>query len=119
MHEFPNIEVVGDFSPPFKSAFDSQDTLKMVSAINSVSPDVLWVGLTAPKQEKWLYENIESLDVKFAGAVGAVFDFCAGNVQRAPNWMQASGLEWFHRSISSPKSLGKEILSLIQFLLAS
>jgi len=105
--EFPKVEVVGTFSPPFRDAFDSEDTSAMVSRINAVSPDVIWVGLTAPKQEKWLNDNINSLDVKVAGAIGAVFDFCAGNVQRAPLWMQRTGLEWLHRSLSSPSRLGK------------
>ncbi len=104
---FPKIEVVGTFSPPFRDSFDSEDTSDMVRRINAVSPDVLWVGLTAPKQEKWLNENINLLDVKVAGAVGAVFDFCAGNIQRAPLWMQRTGLEWLHRSLSSPSKLGK------------
>lgn len=104
--EFPNINFVGGFSPPFKDSFDKNDTAEMIAQINSVSPDVLWVGLTAPKQEKWLNENINNIDVKVAGAIGAVFDFCSGNVKRAPIWMQKYGLEWLHRSLSSPSRLG-------------
>mgnify|MGYP000885083315 CR=1 FL=1 len=105
--EFPNINFIGGFSPPFKESFDKNDTAEMVAQINAVSPDVLWVGLTAPKQERWLNENIDNINVKVAGAIGAVFDFCSGNVKRAPIWMQRCGIEWLHRSLSSPSRLGK------------
>ena len=103
---YPNIKVAGMLSPPFKDEFDQKEINHMIDEINTASPDVLWVGLTAPKQEKWIFENISKLNVSFAGAIGAVFDFCAGNISRAPNWMQKSGLEWIHRSIMSPKRLG-------------
>jgi N-acetylglucosaminyldiphosphoundecaprenol N-acetyl-beta-D-mannosaminyltransferase len=104
---YPQVRVVGSFSPPFKPDFSDADIMEMIFHINAVSPDVLWVGMTAPKQEIWLNDNFHRLDVKFAAAVGAVFDFCGGNVSRAPSWMQNWGLEWLHRSLVSPSRLGK------------
>ncbi|MFL2726074.1 MAG: WecB/TagA/CpsF family glycosyltransferase [Gammaproteobacteria bacterium] len=104
---YPQIKVVGMLSPPFKEEFNQKETEDMIKQINLVSPDVLWVGLTAPKQEKWIYENINNLNISFAAAIGAVFDFCAGNVSRAPKWVQDFGLEWLHRSLMSPTRLGK------------
>ena len=65
----------------------------MIEAVNRAGPDVLWVGMTAPKQEKWVYQNKDKLNVKFIGAVGAVFDFYAGNVKRSHPWFQEHGLE--------------------------
>ena len=103
--DFPNIEVVGTYSPPFKAEFDEADNERMIKAINAVRPDVLWVGMTAPKQEKWIYRHIDRLDVKFAGAIGAVFDFYVGNVQRSHPVFQRLGLEWLPRLIQEPRRL--------------
>jgi N-acetylglucosaminyldiphosphoundecaprenol N-acetyl-beta-D-mannosaminyltransferase len=81
--EFPNIMVAGTCSPPFKEEFSDEETRLMIDEINRVMPDVLWVGMTAPKQEKWIYQNKDKLNVKFIGAVGAVFDFFSGNIRRS------------------------------------
>ena len=78
--DYPNIELAGTFSPPFKPEYSGAELDKMISSVNTTKPDVLWVGMTAPKQEKWIYENLALLDVKFAGAIGAVFDFYTGRV---------------------------------------
>ncbi|HEC15569.1 MAG TPA: glycosyltransferase [Sedimenticola sp.] len=104
-HDFPGIAVVGTYSPPFKSEFSEADNEAMVAAINAVQPDVLWVGMTAPKQEKWIYENKDKLDVKFIGAVGAVFDFFVGRVQRSHPVFQSMGLEWLPRLLQEPRRL--------------
>ena len=79
----------------------------MINLINKKKPDVLWIGLTQPKQEKWVYENLDRLDVKFVGAIGAVFDFYSGQVKRAPKVIQNLGGEWFYRLLQDPKRLWK------------
>lgn len=82
--EFPHVRIAGCYSPPFKKEFDDEDNQQMIKIINKEKPDVLWVGMTAPKQEKWIYTNKEKLEsVKFIGAIGAVFDFYAGTVKRS------------------------------------
>lgn len=108
--DFPNISVVGLYSPPFKSEFNPGDDRLMIEAINRVKPDVLWVGMTAPKQEKWIYCNKTVLDVKLIGAVGAVFDFYAGNIKRSPKWFLNHGLEWLPRLFQEPGRLWKRSL---------
>ena len=77
----------------------------MIEAVNTAKPDVLWVGMTAPKQEKWIYQNRDKLDVKFIGAIGAVFDFYAGTVKRPHPIFQKMGLEWLPRLCSEPRRL--------------
>ena len=103
--EFPGITVCGIYSPPFKAAFTTEDNRQMVAAINAARPDVLWVGMTAPKQEQWIFDNLQKLDVGFIGAVGAVFDFYAGTKKRAPLIWQRCGLEWLHRLCREPSRL--------------
>lgn len=108
--EYPNIEVK-TYSPPYKKQFSAEDNQRMIEIINEVNPDLLWVGMTAPKQEKWAYENFSKLNVKgHIGCIGAVFDFYAGNINRAPNWMINLGLEWFYRLINEPSRLWKRYL---------
>lgn len=96
---FPNIEVVGTYSPPFKAEFSIEDNQSIVNVINQAMPDILWVGMTAPKQEKWLYMNKNELDVKFIGPIGAVFDFFGGTKRRSHKWFQKHGIEWLPRLI--------------------
>ena len=112
--DFPNIDVVGLYSPPFKKTFSEEDNELMIREINKVKPDVLWVGMTAPKQEKWICENRDKLDVKFIGAIGAVFDFYIGKIKRSPLFFQKCGLEWLPRLIQEPKRLWRRnVISLI------
>lgn len=108
--DFPSIEVGGVYSPPFKPEFSPDDDRLMIEAVNRVKPDVLWVGMTAPKQEKWIFHNKNHLDVKFIGAVGAVFDFYAGNIKRSPQWFLNHGLEWLPRLLQEPRRLWKRTL---------
>ncbi len=116
--EFPNIKIVGTYSPPFKPEFSDEDNHLMVEAINHVRPDVLWVGMTAPKQEKWIYANKNRLDVKFIGAVGAVFDFFIGNVKRSHPFFLNTGLEWLPRLFQEPRRLWRRnFISMPKFLL--
>jgi N-acetylglucosaminyldiphosphoundecaprenol N-acetyl-beta-D-mannosaminyltransferase len=102
--EYPNVEV-HTYSPPFKQHFSNQDNTDMINAINAVRPDVLFVGMTAPKQEKWAYEHFDALNATHVCCIGAVFDFYAGTVKRPPKWMIAIGLEWLGRLIKEPKRM--------------
>lgn len=103
--EYPNIRFAGSFSPPFKAEFSAEESRIMVEAINSAAPDVLWVGMTAPKQEKWIHQHRDQLNVKFIGAIGAVFDFYTGNIKRSHPLFQKYGLEWLPRLIQEPRRL--------------
>lgn len=107
--EFPNIDVAGTYSPSFKAEFSPADKQTMLDAVNAVRPDVLWVGLSAPKQEKWLHEHQALLDVKFAAAVGAVFDFYSGRVRRSHPVFQRLGLEWLPRLVQQPRRLWRRM----------
>ena len=100
--KYPKIEV-DTYSPPYKPEFSDEDNAAMISAINHSNPDLLWIGMTAPKQEKWAYTHLDRLDVHcHIGTIGAVFDFFAGTVKRAPERWQRAGLEWLYRLLSEP-----------------
>jgi len=115
--EYPGIQLAGTFSPPFKSEFSEQESNAMVEAINNAHPDVLWVGMTSPKQDIWLYENRERLNVLFAAAIGAVFDFYTGKAKRSHPFFQKIGLEWLPRLLRDPKRLWKRtVISAPVFL---
>ena len=107
--DYPAIKVAGTFSPPFKDVYSSAEVSEMVKAINSAAPDVLWVGLSAPKQEKFIFENRARLNVKLVAAVGAVFDFYSGNVKRSHPVFQRLGLEWLPRLIQEPRRLWRRM----------
>ena len=100
----PGIKIVGGYSPPFRPlASDEEDAL--VQQVNEAKPDVLWVGIGVPKQEKWMARMRERLDVPVMCGVGAAFDFHAGRVPQAPSWMQERGLEWIYRIAQEPRRL--------------
>jgi N-acetylglucosaminyldiphosphoundecaprenol N-acetyl-beta-D-mannosaminyltransferase len=104
--DYPNINVTGTYSPPFKEVYSFAELDEMIKAVNTAAPDVLWVGMSAPKQEKWIYLNKDKLAVKFIGAVGAVFDFYSGNIRRdKDSWFVNHGLEWLPRLIQEPRRL--------------
>ncbi|HOG11528.1 MAG TPA: WecB/TagA/CpsF family glycosyltransferase [Smithellaceae bacterium] len=103
--DFPRIRLAGSYSPPFKEVFGEAENQLMIEAVNRAAPDILWVGMTAPKQEKWIHRNKGKLNVKFIGAVGAVFDFYAGNVKRSSPWFLEHGLEWLPRLLQEPRRL--------------
>lgn len=109
-HEYPNIRIAGFHAPPFKPSFSERETQSMVAAINAACPDVLWVGMTSPKQDLWLYANRMQLNAKFAAAVGAVFDFYSGRVRRAHPMFQRIGLEWLPRLLQEPRRLWRRNL---------
>lgn len=107
--DFPEIRVAGTYSPPFKSDYSEDEMDAMVAAINQARPDILWVGMTAPKQEKWIHQNLHRLDVRFAAAIGAVFDFYTGRVVRSHPIFQRLGLEWLPRLVQEPKRLWRRM----------
>ena len=109
-YDYPAIKVAGTFSPPFKDVYSSAEISEMVRAINSAAPDVLWVGLSAPKQEKFIFENRARLNVKFVAAVGAVFDFYSGKVKRdKDSWFVNHGMEWLPRLLQEPGRLWRRM----------
>lgn len=103
--DYPNLEVI-TFSPPYKPEFSDEDNAAIIKAINEAKPDLLWIGMTAPKQEKWTYQHWNELNIHcHVGTIGAVFDFYAGTAQRAPMWWQEHSLEWLYRLIKEPKRM--------------
>ena len=107
--DFPHVRVAGTYSPPFKPTYSPAELDAMIDAVNAAAPDVLWVGMTAPKQEKWIFENRARLKVKFAGAIGAVFEFYAGRVKRSHPVFQRLGLEWLPRLVQEPRRLWRRM----------
>ncbi|WP_121632968.1 WecB/TagA/CpsF family glycosyltransferase [Tropicibacter alexandrii] len=103
--DWPNMRLAGTYSPPFRPEFSDDDNDAMIAAVNASNADVLWVGMTAPKQEKWIAQNADRLNVRFIGAIGAVFDFYAGTVPRSPAVFQKLGMEWLPRLMRQPKRL--------------
>ena len=103
--DYPNI-TVETYSPPYKPEFSKEDNEAIIHAINQACPDLLWIGMTAPKQEKWAFEHWDELDIHcHCGTIGAVFDFFAGTIKRAPQWWQRHGLEWLYRLMKEPKRM--------------
>lgn len=107
---YPNISVE-TYSPPYKPEFSEEDNRAIIDAINAAKPDLLWIGMTAPKQEKWTYTHWKELDIDcHCGNIGAVFDFFAGTVERAPKWWQQHSLEWLYRLIKEPKRMWRRYI---------
>lgn len=100
---YPGIQIAGMYSPPFRPMTEEEDKV-IVERINETKPDFIWVGLGAPKQEKWMAAHQGRVDGLMVG-VGAGFDYHAGNIDRAPEWMQKSNLEWVYRLLQDPKRL--------------
>jgi len=102
--EYSSLQV-SSHSPPYKSVFSEEDNLRMIEAVNNFSPDILFVGMTAPKQEKWVFENKEFINARILCSIGAVFDFYAGTVKRPGLFWQRLGLEWMPRLLREPKRM--------------
>lgn len=102
--DFPNIDVCGTLSPPFRD-WSPEENQGLVQQINAARPDVLWIGMTAPKQEKWVNRNRHQLTAPVIGSVGAVFDFFAETHPRAPRWLCRMGLEWLYRLVREPRRM--------------
>lgn len=106
---YPDIQIVGKYSPPFRPVTEEEDKV-IIARINETKPNFVWVGLGAPKQEKWMAAHQGKIDGLMVG-VGAGFDYYAGNIKRAPEWMQKSNLEWVYRLMQDPKKLFKRYWS--------
>lgn len=103
--DYPELHVDA-FSPPY-GEWSQEVNDRIVRMIQDARPDLLWVGMTAPRQEKWIHRNKDRLEVPVIGAIGAVFDFYAGTVERAPQWMCERGMEWLYRLVREPRRLWK------------
>jgi N-acetylglucosaminyldiphosphoundecaprenol N-acetyl-beta-D-mannosaminyltransferase len=106
---FPELDVVGTFCPPFRP-LDPEERGEMVALINGLKPDLLWIGLGAPKQDLFMAEFQGIVDCKIMIGVGAAFDFHTGRVKQAPRWMMRAGLEWLFRLCTEPRRLGPRYL---------
>jgi N-acetylglucosaminyldiphosphoundecaprenol N-acetyl-beta-D-mannosaminyltransferase len=107
--EYPGIRV-GTFSPPYKAEFTSDENQQIIDTVNSFKPDILFVGMTAPKQEKWVHLFNDQLNTKIICTIGAVFDFYAGTVKRPSKMWVDCGLEWFVRLVKEPRRMWKRYL---------
>lgn len=107
--KFPGLKIVGTYTPPFRT-LNAVEEAELVGRINALKPDIVWVGLSTPKQEKFMARFSQRLDATLMFGVGAAFDFHAGRVRQAPRWMQRSGLEWFFRLCTEPRRLWRRYL---------
>ena len=115
--EYPNV-TVHSYSPPYKNNFTNEDNVKMFTLINKVEPDIVFVGMTAPKQEKWVYKNNQYINTKLICSIGAVFDFYSGTVSRSSKFWIKAGLEWLPRFLHEPIRLAKRnLISTPKFIL--
>ena len=106
---FPGLRIVGTFAPPFR-ALTTAEADELRSLVGGLKPDILWVGLSTPKQEKFMAQYWQELEATLLIGVGAAFDFHAGRVRQAPRWMQRGGLEWLFRLGCEPRRLWKRYL---------
>jgi N-acetylglucosaminyldiphosphoundecaprenol N-acetyl-beta-D-mannosaminyltransferase len=106
---FPGLVVAGTYTPPFRPLTPEEDE-EVIDRINAAAPEIVWVGLSTPKQEYWMAEHVGRINAPVMIGVGAAFDFHAGLKRQAPVWMQHSGLEWLFRLGSEPRRLGKRYL---------
>jgi len=108
-HERYGIQIAGTYCPPFRPLTPEEEE-EVHSIIHKAAPDVLWVGLSTPKQEKWMYAHRNSIKVPVMFGVGAAFDMNTGRLKRAPEWMQNNGLEWFYRLLAEPRRLWRRYI---------
>lgn len=101
----PGLRIVGSFAPPISDRFSAKTNQEIARRVNDVSPDILWVSMGAPKQEKWIHEVLGTLDARLVIGAGGAFEMHSGRVRRAPFWMQKAGLEWFFRFSKEPGRL--------------
>jgi N-acetylglucosaminyldiphosphoundecaprenol N-acetyl-beta-D-mannosaminyltransferase len=110
--DYPAAIIAGAYSPPFRATGEREDA-EVIDAINAARPDIVWVGLSTPKQEYWMDRHRDSLDASALIGVGAAFDFLAGVKSQAPRIIQRSGLEWFYRMVSEPRRLLKRYADIV------
>jgi N-acetylglucosaminyldiphosphoundecaprenol N-acetyl-beta-D-mannosaminyltransferase len=105
------IVVAGIYCPPFRPLTPEEDR-EVVETINAANPDIVWVGLSTPKQETWMYEHRNELRAPVMLGIGAAFDLCTGNLKQAPSWMREHGLEWLFRLLAEPRRLWRRYVVL-------
>ena len=108
-HRFPGMQTVGVYSPPFRP-LNAEEDEEVVALISRAAPDVLWVGLGTPKQERWMFEHVHKLQVPVLASVGAAFDLLSGRRKQAPRWLRDHGLEWLFRLLQEPRRLWRRYL---------
>jgi len=113
---YPDLQVVGHYTPPFGPVTLEEDQ-RIIEHIRDANPDIVWVGISSPRQEIWMAEHLNSLDVPVLIGVGAAFDFLSGRKTQAPRWVQRSGLEWLFRFLSEPKRLWRRYIQYPLFIL--
>ena len=106
VREFPGLEVAGTYCPPFRKLSEAEMD-EVAEIINESKADLVWVGLSTPKQERWIHSIRTRLRAKMLVSVGAAFDFHTGRVIQAPEWMRPTGLEWLFRLVQEPRRLGR------------
>jgi N-acetylglucosaminyldiphosphoundecaprenol N-acetyl-beta-D-mannosaminyltransferase len=106
---FPGVRIVGTYCPPFR-ALTPEEEADLAARLRAAKPDMMWVGLSTPKQERFMAEYLPKLDVTLMAGVGAAFDFHSGRVRQAPRWVQRSGLEWLYRLCTQPRRLARRYL---------
>jgi N-acetylglucosaminyldiphosphoundecaprenol N-acetyl-beta-D-mannosaminyltransferase len=115
---YPGLKIVGAYSPPFRPMTDEEDAAA-VQAINDSGAQIVWIGLSTPKQERWMDAHLGRVHAPALVGVGAAFDMHAGNLRQAPKWMQRSGLEWLFRLVSEPRRLWRRyVINIPKFLFA-
>lgn len=116
--QFPNLPVVGTYEPPFRP-LTAVEERHLVEQVAAARPDIMWIGLSTPKQERFMAEYLPKLEVGLMAGVGAAFNFYTGRVPQAPLWMQRSGLEWFYRFVKEPRVRRRYLSIVPRFLLAA
>lgn len=115
--DYATLVLCGTYAPPF-GQWPSDEDDRIIAALNNARPDVVWIGMTAPKQEKWVERNHQRITAPVVGCIGAVFDFYAGTKPRAPAWMCRFGLEWIHRLATEPRRMWRRhLISIPKFVL--
>ena len=115
---FPRLQVVGTFEPPFRALTGAEEK-QLAEQVRAAQPDILWVGLGSPKQDRFMAAMLPKLDVTLMAGVGAAFNFFTGRVPQAPRWMQRSGLEWFYRCLHEPRVRGRYFSTVPRFIFAA
>jgi N-acetylglucosaminyldiphosphoundecaprenol N-acetyl-beta-D-mannosaminyltransferase len=116
--DYPRLVLAGTYSPPFREKFSESENGAMLDAVRRARPDVLWVGMTSPKQDLWIRDNLSDLSVKFAAGIGAVFDFYSGRMPRAGKWVQRLGMEWVVRALREPRRMWRRPVVAIPLFLS-
>lgn len=114
--KFPGLNIVGTYSPPFRPLTPEEDK-EIIDLLNELSPHIIWIGISTPKQEQWMSSHLEKLNAPILIGVGAAFDFLSGNKSQAPIWIQRSGLEWLFRLASEPKRLWRRYIQYPLFMI--